>query len=123
VIVSSGLILLPTNFALDAEQDIALSDDELIGHQSNAADADAESVSAPHNNEIAPDLAPQTEHKRPAHFRHIARGVIKPLIALVASQYVLVAALVAGVAVTVADHTSHAINEKFAAIATALKRF
>ncbi|MEH2514243.1 hypothetical protein V1291_005597 [Nitrobacteraceae bacterium AZCC 1564] len=123
MIVSSGLMLLPTNATLDAEHD-ALFDEDLIGrHPTEAADAEANNVSVSDINEITPDIAPRTEHKKPVRFRQIGRGVIKPLIALIASQYVIVAALVAGVSVTVAHHASHVINEKFAAIATALKRF
>lgn len=123
MIVSSGLMLLPTDFALDTERDNALSDDDLIGRQSTtAADAEAQSVSAPDINEIAPDLALRTERRASSGFGPIARGVIKPLIALATAQYVIVAALLAGLAFTVSHHASDVINEKFAAIITALKR-
>lgn len=123
MIVSSGLMLLPTNVALDAEHD-ALADEDLIGrHPTDAAGAETENLSASDINEIARDLSPQRQREAPARSRSIARGVIKPLIALLTAQYVIVAALAAGTAVTVAHHASHLINEKFAAVVTALKRF
>lgn len=116
-------MLLPTNLALDAERDSPLSDDQLIGHHSTtAADAEAENAFASNINEISPDLAPRTERATAAGFRPIVIGVIKPLIALATAQYVIVAALLAGLAVTVSHHASDLINEKFAAIITALKR-
>jgi hypothetical protein len=117
-------MFLPTDIALDAEHDTAASDEDLIGHQSTTAtDADTENTSAPDINEISRDLAPQTERKAPTPFRHIARGVVKPLVALVTAQYVIATALVAGVAMTVAHHASRALHEKFAAIVSAIERF
>jgi len=121
VIVSSGLILMPTSVDFDAEHD-ALFDEDVISRPLEAANAEAENVSAPDINEISPNLASRTERAPSAGFSHIARSVIKPLVALLTAQYVIVAALVAGAAVTVAHHASHLINEKFAAIVTALKR-
>jgi hypothetical protein len=113
---------MPTNVVLDAEHDITLSDESLDGRASTEATGTAtEKGSVSDINEIVPDLALQGKRKASA-FRPIARGVIKPLIAVLTAQYVIVAALVAGVAVTVAHHASHLINEKFAAIVTALKR-
>src|SRR5262249_54976276 len=117
-------MFFPTNLALDAEHDVASADEYLVGHQSTkAADAETETTFAPDINEIAPDPVPQTEREARAGLRHIAYGALKPLVALITTQYVIVAALVAGAAVTVAHHGSQVINEKFAAIATALKRF
>lgn len=124
MIVSSGLMFLPTDIALDVEHDIAFSDEDLIGRQSTTtADAETESTSAPDINEISADLALQTEREAPARLRHVARGVIKPLVALMTAQYVIVAALAAGLAMTVAQHASRAIHEKFAAIVSAIERF
>lgn len=122
MIVSSGLILMPMSVDLDAEHD-ALFDEDVIGRPLEAADTAPESVSASDINEISADLAPRTERASSAGFRPIARGVIKPLVALITAQYVIVGALVAGVAVTVAHHASRAIHEKFAAIVSALERF
>lgn len=120
MIISSGLMLLPTNVALDAEHD----DDDLNGRPSaEVAATETENVSAPDINEVTRDLAPQTQRKTPVRFQHIAHGAIKPLIAMLASQYVIVAALVAGSAMTVAHYASRAIHEKFAAIVSALERF
>lgn len=123
MIVSSGLMLMPIDLALDAERDNALSDDDLtVRRSAPAPDAETEITSAPAINTISEDLAPRPERTAPTGFGSIARGVIKPLIAVITAQYVIVAALVAGLAVTVAHHASHAINEKFVAIAAALKR-
>jgi hypothetical protein len=126
VFVSSGLILLPTDVAPDlasTEYDDALSGD----HPNNAhvmgdVDTETDDVSAPDINQIHPDLVSRTKRETPATFRPIVRGVMRPLIAVITAQYVIVTALAAGVAVTVAHHASHLINEKFAAIITALKR-
>jgi hypothetical protein len=85
-------------------------------------DTETDDVSAPDIGQIYPDLAPRTKRKAPATFRPIVRGVMKSLIAVMTAQYVIVTALAAGAAVTVAHHASHLINEKFAAIITALKR-
>lgn len=113
---------LPTNIVLDAEHDALFDEDMNRRSPAETADVETDNVSAPDINEITRDLAPQAQREAPARFRPVTRGVIKPLIALLTAQYVIVAALAAGAAVTVAHHASHLINEKFAAIVTALKR-
>ncbi len=94
---------------LDAQRDDALSDEDVVDRPStaNAADAETENVSAPDINEIIREscAANRTRSVAPASDQSYS-GVIKPLIAVVTAQYVIVAALVAGVAVTVAHHAS-----------------
>lgn len=120
-------MFFPTDVASDAastEYDDALSGvHPKDAHVMAGADTETEAVSVVDLNEIPPDLAPLTKPKAPATFRPIVRGVIKPLIAVLTAQYVIVIALAAGAALTVAHSASHLINEKFAAITTALKRF
>jgi hypothetical protein len=127
VFVSSGLILLPTDVAHDlasTEHDDAPYDDHPNGaHLIGDVDTETEGVSAPDINQIYPDIGTPTKQEAPATFRRIVRGVIRPLIAVMTAQYVIVTALAAGTAVTTAHYASTIINEKFAAIVTALKRF
>ncbi|MBY0382216.1 MAG: hypothetical protein K2W78_09900 [Xanthobacteraceae bacterium] len=59
----------------------------------------------------------------PKHPNPILRGVIRPLLAIVTSQYTLVALLAILAAATVSRQASHLINEKFLAIMQSLKRF
>jgi hypothetical protein len=127
VFVSNGLILLPTNLADDVAssgQDIGLSDDHPNdAHLIGDVDTETEAVSVVDTNEIPSDLGPRTKSKAAANFGLIVSGIIKPLIVIVTAQYVIVTALTALVAITVVQHASNVINEKFAAITMALKRF
>ena len=68
----------------------------------------------------SPLLSVSTHPKYP---NPILRGVVRPLLAIVTSQYTLVALLAILAAVTVSRQASHTINEKFLAIVQSLKRF
>ncbi len=127
MIISNELNSLPVDATHDVastEHDVSRPDEHLDDACSiEAMDAEIKDVSAADLNEITPDLAPQTKRKASASFRPIVRGAVKPLIALITAQYVIVTALTALVAMTVVQHASNVINEKFAAITMALKRF
>jgi hypothetical protein len=136
VIILNSLPVDATHDVASTEHDVSRPDEHLDDARSIAAmnsedvmdpeevlDPDIKDVAAADLDEITPDLAPQTKRKASASFRPIVRGAVKPLIALITAQYVIVTALTALVAMTVVQHASHVINEKFAAITMALKRF
>jgi hypothetical protein len=132
VIISNELNSLPVDATHDVastKYDVSPPDEHLddaasiAAMDSEALDPEIKDLAAADLNEIYPDRALRTTPPSSVNFRHVARGVMKPLIALITAQYVIVTALTALVAITVVQQASNVINEKFAAITMALKRF
>jgi hypothetical protein len=66
---------------------------------------------------------PRGPSDRQPRRRHLVRGWTRGLLAVATSQYIVVTALIVLSAWMVSRHASHILNEKFAAITHALKRF
>lgn len=113
----NDLILLPE----DTPHELAAANHELLASGTSAAE---EFETAEPALAVLDDQFPVAPPSRPrGGLRRILRGMVRPFIVLAMSQYVIVSIMIAAGAYTLSQQASHIINEKFAAITLALKRF